>query len=225
MREHTKLPIILKGITTVEDALLAVKKGVDGIYLSNHGGRQIDHSPSPIEIAYEIRRNAPEIFDKVDVLADSGVRYGSDVLKLLALGVRAVGLGRPFMFANTYGVEGVIKAIQILKNEIAADAAQIGIQNVQDIPASFVSLSGSPRSLAHDRQGYSRIQSYTIEANLVIAKHQIFGERCVPLGIGVCWNTEWIGRPKPSRYLDINKGALRTLCYIPIDCVLREITN
>jgi L-lactate dehydrogenase (cytochrome) len=95
LREHTKLPILLKGITTVEDALRAVEAGVDGIWLSNHGGRQADYSPSPLEIAYEIRRNAPEVFKKTEVIADSGVRYGSDVIKLLALGVKAVGLGRP----------------------------------------------------------------------------------------------------------------------------------
>lgn len=140
MKEHTDLPIIPKGITTVEDALTAVEKGVKAIYISNHGGRQIDHSPSPLEIAYEIYRNAPQVFDDVEVLADSGVRYGSDVLKLLALGVKAVGLGRPFMFANTYGVEGVTKAIQILKTEIAADAAQAGIQDIQNVSASLVSF-------------------------------------------------------------------------------------
>jgi L-lactate dehydrogenase (cytochrome) len=95
MKEHTKLPIIVKGIATVEDALEAVKRGVPAIWLSNHGARQVDYSPSPLEIAYEIRRNAPEVFDQVEVLADSGVRYGSDVLKLLALGVKAVGMGRP----------------------------------------------------------------------------------------------------------------------------------
>ncbi|RYP54639.1 hypothetical protein DL770_010954 [Monosporascus sp. CRB-9-2] len=138
MKSHTSLPIIPKGIATVEDALAAVEKGVPAIYISNHGARQLDHSPSPLEIAYEIRRNAPEVFDKVEVLADGGVRYGSDVIKLLALGVRAVGLGRPFMFANTYGVDGVRKAIRILKAEIAADAAQLGIRDVQNIPASLL---------------------------------------------------------------------------------------
>ncbi|KAH7139422.1 S-2-hydroxy-acid oxidase [Dendryphion nanum] len=136
MKNRTRLPIIPKGITTVEDALIAVEKGVPAIYISNHGGRQLDHSPSPLEIAYEIHRNAPDVFKKVEVLADSGVRYGSDVLKLLALGVKAVGLGRPFMYANCYGVEGVTKAIQILKTEIAADAAQAGIHDIQNIPAS-----------------------------------------------------------------------------------------
>lgn len=79
----------------MEDALLAIEKGAPAIYISNHGGRQLDHSPSPLEIAYEIYKNAPEVFTKIDVMADSGVRYGTDVLKLLALGVKMVGMGRP----------------------------------------------------------------------------------------------------------------------------------
>ena len=87
--------MIPKGIATVEDALLALEKGAPALYLSNHGGRQVEYSPSPLEIAYEIRRNAPQVFEQVDVMADSGVRYGTDVLKLLALGVKMVGLGRP----------------------------------------------------------------------------------------------------------------------------------
>ncbi|KAI0469903.1 S-2-hydroxy-acid oxidase [Xylariaceae sp. FL0804] len=137
MKNHTSLPIIPKGISTVEDALTALDKGLKTIYISNHGGRQVDHSPSALEIAYEIHRNAPQVFEKMEVLADSGVRYGNDVLKLLALGVKAVGLGRTFMYSNCYGVDGVTKAIEILKTEIARDAAQIGVQDVQNISASF----------------------------------------------------------------------------------------
>ncbi|KAF2645028.1 S-2-hydroxy-acid oxidase [Massarina eburnea CBS 473.64] len=138
IKNRTSLPIIPKGISTLEDAQEAVRRGVKAIYISNHGGRQLDHSPSPLEIAYEIYRNDPEIFTKVEVLADSGVRYGSDVLKLLALGVKAVGMGRSFMYANCYGVEGVQKAIQIMKTEIAHDAAQVGIHDVQNIPVSLL---------------------------------------------------------------------------------------
>ncbi|KAI1638220.1 S-2-hydroxy-acid oxidase [Biscogniauxia mediterranea] len=133
MKNQTSLPIILKGISTVEDALLAQERGAKAIYISNHGGRQLDHSPSPLEIAYEIHRNAPQLFTEMEILADSGVRYGSDVLKLLALGVKAVGMGRPFMYANCYGQAGVEKAIQIMKTEIAEDAAQIGITDIQNI--------------------------------------------------------------------------------------------
>ncbi|KAI1736368.1 FMN-dependent dehydrogenase [Xylaria scruposa] len=138
IKNHTKLPIILKGITSVELALQAVEKGAEAIYISNHGGRQVEYSPSPLEIAYEIHRNAPEVFQKVEVLADSGVRYGTDVLKLLSLGVRAVGMGRPFMYANTYGVEGVTKAIQMIKAEVLNDAAQIGISDLHNIPKNIV---------------------------------------------------------------------------------------
>ncbi|KAI1504792.1 S-2-hydroxy-acid oxidase [Biscogniauxia marginata] len=138
MKNQTSLPIILKGISTVEDALLAQEKGAKAIYISNHGGRQLDHSPSPLEIAYEIHRNAPQIFTEMEVLADSGVRYGSDVLKLLALGVKAVGLGRSFMYANCYGQAGVEQAIQIMKTEIAQDAAQVGISDIQNISSKIL---------------------------------------------------------------------------------------
>lgn len=123
----------------MENALTAVEKGAEAIYISNHGGRQVEYSPSPLEIAYEIHRNAPEIFKKVEVLADSGVRVGTDVLKLLALGVKAVGLGRPFMYANTYGLEGITKAIQLLKTEVEHDAAQIGISDIHNISSNIVS--------------------------------------------------------------------------------------
>ncbi|KAJ4305347.1 hypothetical protein N0V90_000878 [Kalmusia sp. IMI 367209] len=138
MSNRTSLPIIPKGIASVEDAQEAVRRGVKAIYISNHGGRQLDHSPSALEIAYEIYRNAPEVFTQVEVLADSGVRYGSDVLKLMALGVKAVGLGRPFLYANCYGVEGVQKAIKLMKQEIAKDAAQVGIADLRKIKPSVI---------------------------------------------------------------------------------------
>ena len=96
MKTITKLPIILKGIQSVEDAREAIRAGADGIYLSNHGGRQLEGAPSAVEIAYEIYRNDPDIFQKIVVLADGGVRSGADAPKLLAFGVKAVGLGRPY---------------------------------------------------------------------------------------------------------------------------------
>lgn len=134
----TSLPIIPKGIQTVEDAREAVKAGCKAIFLSNHGGRQLDTSPSALEVALEIYQEAPEIFQQVEVLADGGVRYGSDVLKLLALGVKAVGLGRPFMYANVYGDKGVKKAIDILKYEILNDAANLGVTDLKKIGPEYV---------------------------------------------------------------------------------------
>ncbi len=135
----TDLPIVLKGIQTVEDAREAVARGAQAIYLSNHGGRQTDGVRAPLEVALEIRQQAPEVFDQIEVFADGGVRYGTDVLRLLALGVRAVGLGRPFMYANVYGTAGVEKAITILKAELAWDAANIGISNLKEIDPNVVS--------------------------------------------------------------------------------------
>ncbi|KAI1097555.1 FMN-dependent alpha-hydroxy acid dehydrogenase [Jackrogersella minutella] len=134
----TDLPIVLKGIQTVEDAQLAVTHGVPAIYLSNHGGRQIDGARSPLEVAVEIYQKAPEVFTQLEVYVDGGVRYGADVVKLLALGVKAVGLGRPFMFANVYGTPGVTRAIEMLKHEIAIDAANAGIGDLKNIDPSVV---------------------------------------------------------------------------------------
>jgi isopentenyl diphosphate isomerase/L-lactate dehydrogenase-like FMN-dependent dehydrogenase len=134
----TKLPIIPKGIQTVDDARLAVANGVKAIMLSNHGGRQLDTTPSSLEVALEIHNEAPEIFKQVEVYADGGVRYGADVLKLLALGVRAVGVGRPFMFSNVYGVDGVKRAIEMLKHEVAIDAANLGVGDLKKIGPDYV---------------------------------------------------------------------------------------
>ncbi|KAI1394740.1 FMN-dependent alpha-hydroxy acid dehydrogenase [Hypoxylon fuscum] len=138
LRTMTDLPIILKGIQTVEDAQEAVRHGAPAIYLSNHGGRQIDGSRSSLEVAIEIHKKAPEVFSQLEVYADGGVRGGADVVKLLALGVKAVGLGRPFMYANVYGTEGVSRAIELLKHEIAIDAANAGIADLKKIDPSII---------------------------------------------------------------------------------------
>lgn len=141
MRSQTDLPIVPKGIQTVEDAIIAHENNVPAIFLSNHGGRQVDSSPSTFEVALEIHEQAPYIFQDLEVWADGGVRYGGDVVKLLALGVRAVGIGRPFMFANIYpDGAGVKRAIDIMKREVAIDAANIGIGNLKDADATWLDL-------------------------------------------------------------------------------------
>ncbi|KAI1637422.1 hypothetical protein F4809DRAFT_640477 [Biscogniauxia mediterranea] len=141
LRTMTDLPIILKGIQTVEDAQAAVEHGVPAIYLSNHGGRQIDGARSAFEVALEIHQQAPEVFTQLEVYADGGVRYGADVVKMLALGVKAVGLGRPFMYANVYGTDGVKRAIEMLKHEIAIDAANAGVGDLHKIDTSILNLT------------------------------------------------------------------------------------
>ena len=113
IKKFTGMPIVVKGIMTVEDAILAFQYGCEGIYLSNHGGRQLDTSPPAMLTLLELRKHCPQLFTKMEVFLDGGIRRGTDVVKALCLGVKAVGLGRPFLYANTcYGLDGVLKAIE-----------------------------------------------------------------------------------------------------------------
>lgn len=144
MRQQTSLPIVPKGIQTVEDAVLAVENGAPAIFLSNHGARQLDGSPNGFEVALEVHEQAPWVFEQTEVFADGGVRYGADVVKLLALGVKAVGIGRPFMFSNIYGSEGVERAVQIMKREVSIDAANAGIADLKQVNSSVLALNTYP---------------------------------------------------------------------------------
>ena len=106
-------PFILKGIQTAEDALKAAEIGVDAIWLSNHGGRQLDFAPSSIRTLLEIRKFYPQVLRQVQIYMDGGVRRGTDIVKALCLGATACGLGRPFMYGLTAGgTDGVARAIQ-----------------------------------------------------------------------------------------------------------------
>jgi L-lactate dehydrogenase (cytochrome) len=119
MKKLTGMPVVVKGIMTVEDAILALKYGCEGIYLSNHGGRQLDTSPPAILTLLELRKHCPQIFTKMEVFLDGGVRRGTDVVKAFCLGCKAVGLGRTFLYANTcYGVDGVLKAIESIPTSL-----------------------------------------------------------------------------------------------------------
>ncbi|KAH8901428.1 hypothetical protein GQ53DRAFT_851078 [Thozetella sp. PMI_491] len=132
-------PIILKGIQSADDALEASKNDVDGIYLSNHGGRQLDFAPSSIQTLWEIRRRFPQVLEKMDIYVDGGVSRGSDVVKALCLGARAVGLGRAFMYAlSAYGAEGVVRTIEILSDEIQTTMRLLGVRTIAELNSSFV---------------------------------------------------------------------------------------
>ncbi|KAL4939240.1 hypothetical protein BDV06DRAFT_225211 [Aspergillus oleicola] len=133
--------LCLKGITTVEDARLAADMGYTALYLSNHGGRQLDGAPSALHTLLEIRRHDPELLQLCEVLVDGGVRRGEDILKALALGATAVGLGRPFMYAlSTHGAEGVHRAIEILMDEIQTSMRLLGITSLAQLRPSAVNI-------------------------------------------------------------------------------------
>ena len=106
------MALVLKGVQTSEDAVLAMEAGVDAIVVSNHGGRSVDTVPPSILILLELRRNCPEVLEKIDVYIDGGIRRGTDIFKALCLGAKAVGIGRGPLFAVNYGHEGVVKYIE-----------------------------------------------------------------------------------------------------------------
>ncbi|KAF8529939.1 FMN-dependent dehydrogenase-domain-containing protein [Gautieria morchelliformis] len=122
-------------IQCVDDAVLAVEAGVDGIMISNHGGSSM---PS-VDVLFKLRKQRPDVFDKVEVYIDGGVRRGTDVLKCVSLGARAVGLGRPVLFAQSaYGEAGVRRLIQILEREIRAGMALLGAASIKDLKPELV---------------------------------------------------------------------------------------
>jgi len=112
------MPLVLKGIQTAADAKLAMEAGMDGIVLSNHGGRSVDTSPPAVLTLLEMHKSCPEVFDKIDVLVDGGIRRGTDIVKCLCLGAKAVGMGRHFLYSLNYGQEGVEHLIEC-KSSIA----------------------------------------------------------------------------------------------------------
>lgn len=139
LKSITDLPLIVKGVQTVEDAELAIEHGAKGVYLSCHGGRQLDYAPAAIDVLWELRQRRPDLFDKAEFYVDGGARRGTDVVKALALGARAVGLGRPFLYANgTYGERGVTKAIEILEEEIALAMRLVGARSVSELRPEMV---------------------------------------------------------------------------------------
>jgi 4-hydroxymandelate oxidase len=139
MRRVTDLPILLKGVLTAEDATLAAEHGLDGVIVSNHGGRQVDGTLATIEALPEI---AEVVGDKIEILLDGGIRRGTDVLKALALGARAVLIGRPYLWGlGVAGENGVRQVLDLLRAEIDCAMAQCGQADVKKITRSLVRLA------------------------------------------------------------------------------------
>ncbi|KAL0951018.1 hypothetical protein HGRIS_007759 [Hohenbuehelia grisea] len=139
IRSITKLPIVVKGVQCVQDAVLAAEAGVDGILLSNHGGRQLEYSLPPLEILYQLRQKRPDVFDRTEVYIDGGIKRGTDILKAVCLGARAVGIGRPFLYAQSaYGAKGVTKIIKILEREIITGMRLLGASTTGDLRPELV---------------------------------------------------------------------------------------
>lgn len=136
LRKVTKLPIILKGIVHPDDARKALDAGVDGIIVSNHGGRQTDGSIATLDALPKI---AEVVQDKIPVLLDSGIRGGADVVKALALGAKAVCVGRPYVYGLALGGEqGVYEVMRNIMAEFELTMALAGCKNVSEIRSDIL---------------------------------------------------------------------------------------
>jgi len=140
LRDQWQGHLVLKGILHPEDAVLASQLGADGIVVSNHGGRVLDSAVAPIEVLPEIAR---AVGDRMTVLADSSVRRGSDVLKLVAAGAKAVLVGRMFLYGTAVGgMTGAHRAIEMLRNELDTSMAMSGCRDIRDADASLLAGPG-----------------------------------------------------------------------------------
>ncbi|HEY3194578.1 MAG TPA: alpha-hydroxy acid oxidase, partial [Candidatus Dormibacteraeota bacterium] len=132
---HT-IPLILKGIATAEDADLACEHGVDMIYVSNHGGRQLDHGRGTIEILSEI---VAAVGGRAAVMVDGSCLRGTDVVKAMALGAQAVGIGRlACMGLAAAGQAGLVRTLELLEDEIRICLGLLGVNNYSMLNASYL---------------------------------------------------------------------------------------
>ena len=139
LRELTSLPVLVKGVLTAEDAMRALTAGVDGIVVSNHGGRQVDGAVAALHALIEVRA---AVGPEATVLMDGGVRGGADVVKAMALGANAVLVGRPYVYALAVGGEpGVSALIEQLAAETDVTLALLGAGSIADVDASWIAAS------------------------------------------------------------------------------------
>lgn len=141
LRSNTRVPLLVKGIMTAEDAEEAVKSGVSGIVVSNHGGRSLDSVPATAEVFPAI---AERIAGRIPLLVDGGIRRGTDILKALAWGASAVLIGRPYVYAlASAGSAGIARAVEILTTELKMAMALTGRPDIASIDRSTI-WSGPP---------------------------------------------------------------------------------
>ena len=161
LRRHTNKPIVLKGLQTHEDAWLASQHAdqVRGIILSNHGGRAADTAPPSVHTLLEIRKYCPEVFDKLDVIVDGGIKRGTDVVKALALGAKAVGIGRAALFGlGAAGIEGVERTLEILRDETATAMRLLGVEFVRELGPQCVNTRAAERDIYDGPSGFSGVR-------------------------------------------------------------------
>ena len=143
VRERWKGRLVIKGVMRADDARIAVDRGAEGVIVSNHGGRQLDHTVSPLRVLTSIKEAA----GSVPVMLDSGIRRGTDVLKAMALGADFVFVGRPFNYAASIGGEaGVKRAYGILQGEVLRGLGQVGLTQLPEMSPDYLMRIAGIRS-------------------------------------------------------------------------------
>ncbi|MBM3491370.1 MAG: alpha-hydroxy-acid oxidizing protein [Alphaproteobacteria bacterium] len=141
-KDRHAIPLVLKGIATAEDAELALRHGVEGIYVSNHGGRQLDHGLGAIETLAEV---APAVAGRATLIVDGGFLRGTDIVKAMALGADIVGLGRLYAFAlAAAGEAGVVRLLELLEAEIRLCLGLLGVTSYAQLDRSFLRFGAIP---------------------------------------------------------------------------------
>jgi isopentenyl diphosphate isomerase/L-lactate dehydrogenase-like FMN-dependent dehydrogenase len=136
IKDMAGIPVFLKGIQTAQDAHLSLQRGFDAVYVSNHGGRQLDHSLGTLDMLPEI---AEEIGGRIPIILDGAVSRGSDIVKALALGASAVAVGRLQAYAlAAAGVEGAMQLLTILEKELRTTMALLGVTAIDQITKDYV---------------------------------------------------------------------------------------
>jgi isopentenyl diphosphate isomerase/L-lactate dehydrogenase-like FMN-dependent dehydrogenase len=140
-RENWKGPLLVKGVLTAEDARKSLDLGCDGLVVSNHGGRQLESSPATIDALPEI---SAAVGGQMEVLLDGGVRRGGDVLKAIALGAKAVLVGRPYVWGLALaGQAGVEHMLGLLRAEMARSMQLMGCESIHDLDPGWITHAGS----------------------------------------------------------------------------------
>ena len=136
IRDLCDVPMILKGIATAEDALLAVEHGIDAVYVSNHGGRQLDHGRGGIDVLPEV---VDAVAGRATVIFDGGIMRGTDVVKAMARGADAVAIGRlQGLAAGAAGEAGIVRALELLEAETRIALALLGVTGYGELDASYL---------------------------------------------------------------------------------------
>ncbi|TVY28273.1 Cytochrome b2, mitochondrial [Lachnellula hyalina] len=150
--------LVLKGLQSVEDVKLAAEHRVDGVVLSNHGGRNLDTSPPSLLVLLELRKHFPVAFSKMEIYIDGGITRGTDVLKAYCLGATAVLLGRPFLYSLAYGEEGVERLIDILRDEVETGMRLLGVTSLAQLRPGLINTQDIDHLLAHSLDEPNEVQ-------------------------------------------------------------------